>query len=208
MVAVLFNIALPVLAVLSIVAGFYFLLRAVTARTKASQQAYDVGRVETRQKAQINLVRAVIAFVLAVVLLALIFVGPRVMATMPVPTPTPAPTVVPPTAAPTKTATHTPVPTLPRATATSPVPTATSTALPTETPTAQPLTATVTSGVGVYLRGEAGTETAELEYLPDGTVLFVLDGQQLADELQWQQVQTDTGLVGWVASDFITVNEP
>lgn len=206
--AVLFNIALPILAVLSIVAGFYFLLRAVTARSKASQQAYDVGRVETRQKAQVNLVRAFVAFVFAVVLLAVIFTGPRVMATMPQPTPTPLPTAVSPTTAPTKTATHTPVPTLSKATATSPVPTATSTAFPTETPTAQPLTATVTSGVGVYLRGEAGTETAELEYLPDGTVLFVMEGQQIADELQWQQVQTDTGLVGWVASEFITINEP
>ena len=33
-------------------------------------------------------------------------------------------------------------------------------------------------------------------------------GQQTADDFQWQQVQTDTGLVGWVAVDYITLNEP
>lgn len=206
--AVIFNIVLPILAGISIIAVFFFLFRAISARTRASRQAYDVGQVEARQRAQANLLGALIALVFALFFLALVFIGPRVAASLPQATPTPQPTAIPPTAAPTEAATITPLPTAAQATATSPVPTASPTPLPTETSTPAPQTATVSSGVGIYLRSEPGTESVELQYLEDGTVLFVLNGQQLVDDLQWQQVQTDTGQVGWVAADFITVNQP
>ena len=206
--AVLFNIVLPILAGISIIAVFFFLVRAISARSKASRQAYGVGQVEARQKAQANFLGALISLFFALIFLALIFVGPRIAASFPEATPTPQPTAVPPTAAPAETATIAPVPTEPQATATSPVPTATATTVPTATPTPAPLTATVSSGVGIYLRDEPGTESAELQYLEDGTILFVLGGEQAADDLQWQQVQTDTRLVGWVAADFITINQP
>jgi uncharacterized protein YgiM (DUF1202 family) len=58
------------------------------------------------------------------------------------------------------------------------------------------------------LRSEPGTASTELQYLEDGTTLFVLDSQQTTEDLLWQQVQTDTGQVGWVAVDYITINEP
>jgi hypothetical protein len=38
-------------------------------------------------------------------------------------------------------------------------------------------------------------------------VVFVLPRQQSAEDLLWQQVQTEEGVVGWVASDFILINE-
>jgi uncharacterized protein YgiM (DUF1202 family) len=207
-VAVFFNFVLPILAGISIIALLVFFLRALSARSKMSSQAYGVGQVETRQKAQANLLAALVSFILALIFLALIFVGPRVMASLPQPTPTLPPTAVPATVAPTETATVTSVPTQLQPTPTSPVPTATATSLPTDTPTPAPLTATVSSGVGIYLRSEPGTNSAELQYLEDGTTLFVLDAQQSAEDLLWQQVQTDTGQVGWVAVDFITINEP
>jgi hypothetical protein len=47
-----------------------------------------------------------------------------------------------------------------------------------------------------------------LEWLLEGTVLIVLPGQQTAEDLLWQQVQTEEGLIGWVAADFIVINEP
>jgi uncharacterized protein YgiM (DUF1202 family) len=207
-VALFFNYVLPVLVGISIVALIVFLLRALSARSKMSSQAYGVGQVETRQKAQANLLAAVVFLVLALIFLLLIFVGPRVMASFPDPTPTPEPTTIPATAVPTVTSTATSIPTPMGTTPTSPVPTATGTALPTETPTPSPQTATVSSGVGIYLRSEPGTDSAELQYLEDGTILFVLDNQQTAEDLLWQQVQTDTGQVGWVAVDYITVNNP
>jgi uncharacterized protein YgiM (DUF1202 family) len=207
-VAVFFNYLLPILVGISIIALLVFLLRALSARSKMSSQAYGVGQVETRQKAQANLLAAVVSLFLALIFLALLVVGPRVIASLPEPTPTPQPTAVPATALPTETVTATPVPIEPQATPTSPVPTGTATPRPTETPTPAPLTATVSSGVGIYLRSEPGTASAELQYLEDGAVLFVLEGQQTAEDLLWQQVQTDTGQVGWVAVDYITINEP
>lgn len=206
--AFIFNIVLPILAGISIIAVIVFLLRAISARSKVSHEAYGVGQVETRQKAQANLLGALIALIFALIFLAFTFVGPRLVASLPEQTPTPQPTAVPATIPPTETASITPVPTEPQATPTSPIPTATSTALPTETPTPTPLTATVSSGVGIYLRSEPGTSSTELEYLEDGTILFVLEGQQTVDDLQWQQVRTDTGQVGWVAMDFISLNQP
>jgi hypothetical protein len=207
-VAVIFNVVLPILAGICIIGVFYFVLRALTARSKVDRQAYGVGRVETRQQVQVNLLRALIAFVLALGFLAMAFIGPRVAATIPMATPTPPPTPVEPTAAATLTATPTVLPTVPQVTATSPVPTATTAPSPTVTLTPEPLTATVTSGVGVYLRGAPTTDGAELEYLPDGSILFVLEGQQTSDELVWQEVETADGRQGWVAADFITINQP
>jgi hypothetical protein len=207
-VAVLFNVVLPILAGISVIALLIFLGRALSARSTVSRQAYDVGQVEARQKAQANLLGALVSLVFALLFLALTLIGPRVAASFPSATPTPEPTAVPPTAAPTATATITPVPTDLPPTPTSPVPSATPTSFPTETATPSPLTATVSSGVGVYLRSEPSTTATELQYLEDGSILFVLDGQQTAEDLVWQQVRTEAGQVGWVAADFITLNQP
>jgi hypothetical protein len=47
-----------------------------------------------------------------------------------------------------------------------------------------------------------------LEWLLEGSILIVLPGQETADDLLWQQVQTEDGLIGWVAAEFIAINEP
>jgi hypothetical protein len=58
------------------------------------------------------------------------------------------------------------------------------------------------------LRDLPGTESEQLEWLLEGTILTVLSGQETANDLLWQQVQTEDGLIGWVASDFIVIDEP
>jgi hypothetical protein len=68
-------------------------------------------------------------------------------------------------------------------------------------------TAVVSSGVGVWLRATPSTTGEQLEWLLDGTVLVLLDGQETADDLLWQQVQTEAGVTGWVAADFLLTSE-
>lgn len=202
--SVVFNIILPILAGLSILAIFYFVMRAFAARSRADHQPYNVGRLVVRQSAQVNLFRALIALIFALFFLALIAIGPRLAAAIPAPTPTPQPTEIPPTAVP---PTPLPSPTATfeaMATPTSPVPSATPPPQPTASPTPQPPTAVVTSGVGVYLRAEPSTASEQLQYLEQGTIVILLEGQQTAEELQWQQVQAPDGQTGWVALDFVT----
>lgn len=206
--AVIFNVVLPILAGVSILAMFYFIWRAFNARYKAARQPYNVGRQEARQSAQVNLVRAVFALILALIFLGVTGVSSQLVEIMPEPAATPAQR--------TRTATSesTTVPTATKITATSepsptsPLPTSSATPLPTATNTPEPVTATVSSGVGVWLREAPGTETVQLEWLLEGTSLFVLAGQETVDDLQWQQVQTEEGQTGWVALEFIVVNEP
>lgn len=206
--AVIFNVVLPVLAGICIIGVIFFLVRAFSARARVERQAYGVGRVETRQKAQVNIIRAFVALALALLFLGIMAIGPRLAASLPAATATPSPTAAAPQESPTPTRSATATPTRSQPTPTSPVPTATPPPPPTATLTPEPLTATVTSGVGVYLRAEPTVEGSELEYLPDGVTLFVLEGEQTADDLVWQQVQTEEGQVGWVAADFITINQP
>ncbi len=206
--AVIFNIILPILAGLCVLAMFIFIWRAFTARYKSSRQAYNVGRQEAHKSAKVNVIRAVFALLLALIFLAVIGVSPQLLQIAPLPTATPLPAVD----SPTPEATLVPTATKQLATAepspTSPVPTASPSPLPTVTSTPQPLTATVSSGVGIWLRDLPGIETEQLEWLLEGTTVIVLDGQENADDLVWQQVQTEDGLVGWVAAEFIAINEP
>jgi hypothetical protein len=79
--------------------------------------------------------------------------------------------------------------------------------MPTATATAAPQTATVSSGVGVWLRAAATTEAEQLEWILDGTVLTLLPGRQSAEGFEWQQVRTPAGNEGWVAVDFIVYDQ-
>ncbi len=206
--AVIFNIILPILAGLCILAMFIFIWRAFNARYKSSRQAYDVGRQEAHKAAKVNILRAAFSLLLALIFLAVIGVSPRIAAQL---APVPTATALPATKSPLPAATLVPTATKGSSTSvpspTSPRPTETSTPLPTITNTPQPLTAAVSSGVGVWLRDLPGTETEQLEWLLEGTILIVLPGQETVDDLLWQQVQTEDGLIGWVASDFIVIGE-
>jgi hypothetical protein len=78
---------------------------------------------------------------------------------------------------------------------------------PLPTATLQVRTAIVSSGVGVWLRAEPSTESAQLEWLLQGTIIIVLSETATAENLAWQEVQTQEGIVGWVAVPFITYND-
>lgn len=206
--AVLFNIILSVLAGLCILAMFIFIWRAFSARYRSSRQAYGVGRQEAHKSSKVNIIRAVFALLLALIFLAVLGVSSQVARLAPAPAVTPLPVVDPPSPEATLVPTATKQLSTTEPSPTSPLPTASATPLPTVTSTPQPLTATVSSGVGIWLRDQPGVETEQLEWLLEGTTVIVLAGEETADDLVWQQVQTDEGLIGWVAAEFIVINEP
>jgi hypothetical protein len=84
------------------------------------------------------------------------------------------------------------------------------TPFPTDTPepTNTPIlpSAAVSSPNGLWLRESPGG-VQELELLPDGSVLILLQGLEIADELEWQEVRTPAGNVGWVAVEFIVYEQ-
>jgi hypothetical protein len=125
------------------------------------------------------------------------------------PTPTPSRTPTPgatatftpsPTATATATATATDTPTQ-TATATATA-TATDTATPTLTPTPTAITAVVRSPYGLNLRTQPDRTAEIVAFLPNGTVVVVLDGQESNADGSWQQVQAD-GQSGWVLTSFL-----
>lgn len=210
----LINIALLALAGLSALAAVIFLARAFGARSRAPRGAYNVGQVEARRNRQINIVRAIFSALLALIFIGVYGILPTVRgAAAPDPSePTPGlPAVAPTTATePVVVSTIPPLPSPAIMTEPSPTPQpepATATPLPSPTPVPQPETATVSSGVGVWLRSAPGTASNQLEWLLDGTVVTLMDGQQSADELLWQQVRTEGGAEGWVARDFLVVEQ-
>jgi hypothetical protein len=165
---------------------------------------------------QIDLVRALAAIVVALIFLGAFGLTPRPVE--PLISPTEPSLVQDATETPTDPATPAPTdfptltPAAPIVTESdpaepSPLPTTQLTAEPTNTPEPVVETAVVSSGVGVWLRAAPGTAGEQLEWLPDGTVVTLLDGQETADDLLWQQVQTEAGVVGWVAADFLLISE-
>lgn len=215
MTAVL-NIVFAVIAGVAILAALYYGGRAVIRRGRSTESAYNVGRQQARRDVQIDLIRALASIVVALIFLGAFGLTPRpveplISPTEPVPvldvtnvppestsvTPTDSPTLLP--ATPTVTETDPIEP--------SPLPTSPPTAAPTATPEPAAETAVVSSGVGVWLRAAPSTTGEQLEWLLDGTILTLLDGQETADDLLWQQVQTETGLTGWVAADFLLISE-
>lgn len=204
-VTIIFTIVIPILAGICVLLTIYFAWKAFASRRGAPQKSYDVGRVEAKIASQVYVIRSIFMLVLSLILLGVMGIGSQTSLNTPPPTNTPEPIV---TAVVTQAATSTPnlLPTSePRPT--SPIPTATATPLPTATNTPEPLSATVNSEVGIWLRSAPTVESDQLEYLIDGTVVLVLPGREAADDLEWQEVQTDAGLVGWVAADFIVLNQ-
>lgn len=220
MTAVL-NIVFAVIAGVAILAALYYGGRAVIRRGQPTDSAYNVGRLEARRSVQIDLVRALASIVVALIFLGAFGLTPRPVEPLISPT---EPSLVqddatetptdPPTLVPTDSPTLTPAP--PIVTETDPIePSPVLTAPPTTQPTAEPTdtlepvaeTAVVSSGVGVWLRSAPSTSGEQLEWLLDGTILTLLDGQETADDLLWQQVQTEAGVIGWVAADFLLTPE-
>jgi len=209
-VTTVLNIVLLSLAALAALGALAFLFRGLGARSRINRQAYSVGQVEARRTTALNWIRAGFLVVVALVFFGIFLARPLLTGRAADPTPVPTqPAVTQPVATPspqtspeatgpaTAPATESGATVLPA----SPTPEATAAA----TATTPVQTATVSSGVGVWLRGAPSTTGEQLEWLLDGTVVTLLPGQQTADDLLWQQVRTEAGVEGWVARDFLTV---
>lgn len=206
MIAVL-NVVLLLLAGVSILAAIYFVMKALGAKSSIGRQAYSVGQVEAKRVSQIHWVRAAFLFLVGLIFLGIFTIRPLFSRSGAAIAPTPTISAVDP--APTETLAE-PAPAItpiieasPTTAPASPSPEATVE----PTVTVAPQTATVSSGVGVWLRGAPSTAGEQLEWLLDGTVVTLLAGQETADDLLWQQVRTEGGVEGWVARDFLAVTE-
>lgn len=196
------NTILLVAAVFFALVGVFFLLRALNSRMSVSDGSYGVARQEARQTTLVNVTRGIFFLFLALISFAAMGLVPSSQPEEPEVTLTPtAEQVAPVTAAATST----------DASVTVEAPTATITVLsrtpfPTDTPepTSTPIlpSALVNSLNGLWLR-EAPGGVQEVELLPNGAVLILLAGLEIADEIEWQEVRTQSGNVGWVAVDFI-----
>ena len=219
MTAVL-NIVFAGLAGLAILAALYYGGRAIVRRGQSTESSYNVGKLEARRSVQIDLIRALASIVAALIFLGAFGLTPRPVEPLFSPTePVVLEATDSPTDEPTVMTTSPDLPTTASATPTIEANVVTETAVPPNPPTDEPTsaptntpepasnTAVVSSGVGVWLRGTPSTTGEQLEWLLDGTVLTLLTGQETADGLVWQQVQTDTDLTGWVAADFILISE-
>ncbi|MCA9963022.1 MAG: SH3 domain-containing protein [Anaerolineales bacterium] len=213
-VTAVFQIIVYILLALILLGTLAFLGRAWRARSETARAPYGVGHLESRQTARRNLLWGFLLLVGGFLCVGSFLLGSQIAALLPQeptavpPIPTvPLPTATEPAAIVVPTETAVPA-TLPNPTETVPLVTDTPEPLPTETAVPAPTTATVNSGVGVWLRSVPGTASDQLEYLVDGTILTLLDSQQTADDLVWQQVTAPSGTAGWVALDFIVINQP
>ena len=87
------------------------------------------------------------------------------------------------------------------------VPTATATPVPEVMPGAQVIV-TGTEGQQLSLRAGPALTQDRLRIVEEGTVLKVLEGPEVANGFQWWKVQTDDGLVGWVAGNWLVPVAP
>jgi hypothetical protein len=197
----------------TVLAALFFVGRGLRSRSLSTKEIYGVGQVEAARSMKIDMARGIAAIILGLILLGVYGLSSR-----------PAEAIIEATIEPTavlEVSTDVPDTAVPGPTATTEIPTPVSaTLVPTETPTVEPtleptelppteaaVTAVVTSEVGVWLRGTPSTEGEQLEWVLGGTILTVLPGQQTADDFDWQQVRTPAGNEGWVAVDFIQIDE-
>jgi hypothetical protein len=208
----LLGLILLLIAAILIIAATIFLIRGISRRRGVSGHIYGVARTEARKDMIVSIAQSV--FFLFLGLIVIIIYGLVSRAESPNGTPThQSPT------APTSTLTafsspvieqtrlFTPAPTIlmePPASSTAPVvpPTATSSPTPVPTVTPKAPSAIVNSPNGLWLRETPGG-TEELELIPDGTELFLEDGLEAVDDLEWQLVTTPSNNLGWVAIEFI-----
>ena len=206
MTAVLIDILLPILALIGLVAAFYFVLRGLGQRRRVSRQTYSVGQVELRREVKKDFLYAIVVAVAGAILLGVWGILLATGAAIPEIPPTSTATATKPVATATLSVEETtPTPELlPTTVATNTaVPTPTATSIPTLTPTPEPLTATVSSGVGVWLRAIPSPDGEQIEWVLDGTQVILLSGFETGEQFEWQQVRTPSGNEGWVAVPFI-----
>ena len=202
------NIVLLSLAGLFLLSALYFLAKALGARSTIHRQAYNVGQVEAKRASQVNWIRAVFSLVISLIFIGVFAVRPLISRGINNDIPTPTVTVIETSTVQSPTGTAPAVAPTTASTPTSPPASPSPAATVEPTATSAPVLATVSSGVGVWLRGGPSTTGEQIEWLLDGTVVTLLAGQETADGLLWQQVRTEENVEGWVARDFLTVSEP
>ncbi len=199
-----FDFIIPICTGLSFLAVLYFGLRALFSRSRISTQAYGVGQQEVKRKTRIYLWLGVLAFIFVLASLATIGINSLLGSREPEPvveTAVPTALIIP-TAIPTETS----IPATPLSSPTSPIPTNTPLPSPTATSTPEPPTATVNIVAGVWLRSVPTLSGEQLERLFQGEVVILLSGIETADDIEWQQIQIESGVIGWVAKEYITID--
>ncbi len=200
---IVLDIGVPVLAGLSLLAALYFFVNALLARGSVSSNTYGVERQKVRQHTLIGFARGGFFLLLSLILFSVFGINSIPEQVTEPALPTQVDTISPRETEPIVTISSPLVPTS-RTTPTSPLPPPTvrptDTPIPTDTPVI--LTAIVVSANGLWLRDSPGG-TQELELIPDGATLIVLEGNETVDDSDWQEVETVTGNTGWVAVDFI-----
>jgi hypothetical protein len=60
-----------------------------------------------------------------------------------------------------------------------------------------------TDGLGLTVRGGPSTRNVIVTVAEEGTILFILDGPQDAENFTWWQVRLDNGLEGWAVANYL-----
>lgn len=168
-------------------------------QTREAQRASRRALFDTERQVHLDRIRrgrlgALGLIVLAAILFVVDVGGSAIANPPPTPTPTltPTPTSPPPTIGPS------PTPTLP--------PTATPTEAP-PSPTSQPQTATVTGAGSIGLRLRDAPNGNLIDYLPDGTIVTLLEETDRTDDgIDWRKVIDPQGREGWVAILYLAIN--
>lgn len=203
------NTILIIVAALCMVGALYFLIVGLRSRSEVPESSYGVERQEVRHIVLASYFRSGFFFCLALILVAILSIGNypeptvqenKTLTDPGVSTPVDNDAIL-------QTATTTTDPAA-KPSPTSPVPTLTPTTTPTPIPTDTPIVviAIVTSPNGLWLRESPGG-TQEVELIADGTELIVLNGNEVAEDIEWQLVRTPSGLEGWVAAEYIQVSQ-
>lgn len=199
------NAGLIILGGVCLIGAVYFFLRGLFSRRHVPTKAYGVQQQEARHGMLVNFFRGGLLLTIAIITIGISGFGFfRPVQTVDLTaTPNP-PTRAPVTATETAVPTTTPTISTPAVSPTSPInsPTPVPSETPVPTDTLVVPSATVNSPNGLWLRESPGG-TQELELIPDGAVLILMDGLETVEDQRWQQVRTPAGNEGWVAVDFI-----
>lgn len=208
------NIVILVAAGLFAAVALVSLLQGLMLRGTVTRSPYGVGRQERRRSMQVAFLRSAAFAVIGLILFGVYGLSARpddMLATEPQAEFTPLAMATATSLL--ATATPTTLPASPTATATATVvaatPTGTATSIPTVSATPPP-TALVSAPAGVYLRETPSAEGTLIEHLLEGTVLILLPGEEMVDDVLWREVRDPDGQEGWIAAelDGVSLIEP
>lgn len=199
------NAGLIIIGGVCLIGAAFFFLRGLFSRRIVSKGAYGVQQQEARHGMLVDFFRGGLLLIVAIITLGVASFGfLRPVQTVEVTSTPNIPTRAPVVASATPIPSFTPTISTPAISPTSPLNTPTS--IPTETMAPTDISilpsVTVNSPNGLWLRESPGG-TQELELIPDGTFLLLMDGLETVEDQDWQQVRTPAGNEGWVAVEFI-----